>query len=56
MTKEKLNQAKDIIATMISWDCDGVNCKECPFHNDKAIECMIIYANSKWRELNQRKE
>lgn len=55
MTQEQKHAAQDILATLISFDCSGIDCDECPFGNEHTIlACMVVEAHSKFEELNKK--
>lgn len=53
MTEAQRRQALDIMATMISFDCKGIDCFDCPFAN-KSGKCLIIFVTSQFDYLNKK--
>lgn len=52
MTTEQKRQAQDILATLISFDCQGIVCNQCPFFSRDIGACMVVIAQTKFDELN----
>ena len=52
MTEEQKHSAQDILATLISFDCQGIDCYDCPFSYNNG-SCMVTTAHAKFDELNK---
>lgn len=52
MTQEQKHAAQDILATLISFDCRGINCFDCPFSYNNG-SCMVTTAHAKFDEINK---
>lgn len=55
MTEEQKHAAQDILATLISFDCAGIDCYQCPFSYNHG-SCMVTTAHTKFEEINRTKE
>lgn len=55
MTLEQKHAAQDILATLISFDCTGIDCYNCPFSYNNG-SCMVTTASRKFDELNSTTE
>lgn len=53
MTQEQKHAAQDILATLISFDCTGIDCYQCPFSYNHG-SCMVTTASAKFDELNEK--
>ena len=53
MTQEQKRAAQDILATLISFDCTGIDCYQCPFSYNYG-SCMVTTASAKFDELNKK--
>lgn len=53
MTQEQKHAAQDILATLISFDCAGIDCYDCPFSYNHG-SCMVTTAHAKFEELNKK--
>lgn len=51
MTEEQKHAAQDILATLISFDCRGIDCFDCPFSYNNG-SCMVTTAHVKFNEIN----
>lgn len=52
MTQEQKHAAQDILATLISFDCRGIDCYDCPFSYNNG-SCMVTIAHAKFDEINK---
>lgn len=52
MTQEQKHAAQDILATLISFDCRGIDCFDCPFSYNNG-SCMVTIARAKFDEINK---
>lgn len=52
MTQEQKHAAQDILATLISFDCRGIDCFDCPFSYNNG-SCMVTIAHAKFDEINE---
>ena len=55
MNEEQKHAAQDILASLISFDCHGIDCYQCPFSYNNG-SCMVTTAHTKFEELNRKGE
>lgn len=55
MTQEQKHSIQDILATLISFDCHGMDCYECPFSYNNG-SCMVTTAHTKFEAINRTKD
>lgn len=55
MTLEQKHAAQDILASLISFDCSGIDCYNCPFSYSSG-SCMVTTAHRKFEEINLTKD
>ena len=52
MTQEQKHAALDVLAALISFDCNGIDCYDCVF-SDSNGTCMLTIARAKFDALNK---